>query len=173
MKVLLVVGGTVGGFLFVRFVQKNEKKINEINNIKRKQERTALYYDLLNDWMKLRNRGESLGQYFNRNGYNTIAIYGMGELGYRLYEELMAEEVSIACGIDKNKGLQNDELPIIEPGQDLDFVDVIVVTPIHIYNEIKQQLEGIYSQKIISLYDVVDEVEIMHMDENKSEVDYA
>lgn len=170
MKILLAAGGAVSGFLFMRFMQKSKK---EINNIRRKEERANLYYDVLNDWMKLRNSGEFLGQYFKKNGYNTVAIYGMGELGYRLYEELMAEGLTIAYGIDKNKGLQNSELPIIAPGEKLDLVDVIVVTPIHIYNEIKQQLDDIYSQKIISLYDVIDEVEIMHMEKGKSEVDYA
>jgi len=170
VNIILVVGIFISGFLSRRFIQeKNE----EIRNVKRKEERVRLYYNLLNDWMKLRNRGELLGEYFKKNGYDIVAIYGMGELGYRLYGELKEEGITVAYGIDKNKKIQNAELPIAKPDENLDFADVIVVTPIHIYSEIKQQLEQVCSTKIISLYDVIDEVEIMYMEKGKSEDNYA
>ena len=38
------------------------------------------YHDILNQWLFLKQEGRSLEQYFVNNGYETIAIYGAGEM---------------------------------------------------------------------------------------------
>lgn len=102
------------------------------------------YYELYNQWLKLKNDGYRLETFFSQNGYKKIAIYGMGEIANRLIEELEDSSVDILYGIDKNMSQAFAEIDII--GMDecdrFDDVDCIVVTPVHVYEKIKKELEG-------------------------------
>ena len=73
------------------------------------------FYRILIEWLRIRQEGKSLVSYFIQNGYKTVAIYGMKELGERLYDELKDSEISVKYVIDKNA--------------DAIYVDVDVVTP--------------------------------------------
>ena len=43
-------------------------------------------FKILNKWLNLNHDGKSLQKYFDDNYIKTVAIYGMGELGKRLYD---------------------------------------------------------------------------------------
>ena len=77
-----VSGCIIGGFLIWRLADKaiceQSKSLN----------RAKSYYELLNQWVKLKIEGKKLEKYFVDNSYKTIAIYGYAELGHRLYDEL-------------------------------------------------------------------------------------
>lgn len=131
------------------------KKIN--NLLKEKEKKTnkfKKYYNILNQWLYNKNQGIEISEYFIKKGYNNIAIYGMGELGSRLYEELKGSLINITYAIDKVAYSKYSEIKIVEASQDLDEVDVIVVTPIFDYESIKETLEEKTDNTIISLEDI-------------------
>lgn len=114
------------------------------------------YYNMLNQWLCLKQKGESLENFFIDRGYKTVAIYGMGEMGCRFYDELKnSDKVCIKFGIDKNIPLMEDGLKTYGLEDIPDSVDVVVVTATFAFNEIKENLEKKLSSKIISLDDVV------------------
>lgn len=115
------------------------------------------YYDICNRWIKLINDGYSIEKYFNEKGYNTIAIYGMGELGNRLLESLSNTKVTIAYGINKDMWDAYAEIDVLSIDEEEKFVgiDCIIVTPIHIFTKIKKDLSKKCSCDIISLEDVI------------------
>lgn len=114
------------------------------------------YYNMLNQWLVLKQEGKSLEQYFVDNGYKTAAIYGMGEMGNRLYDELKnSDKVEIKYAVDKNTDSIYSEVEVLELENDLPEVDVIVVTAIFAYDEIKEQLSEKIGYLIVSLDDVV------------------
>ena len=64
-------------------IAEKDQKINKFKN----------YYNMLNKWLYLKQNGTSLDTYFKKNDYNSIAIYGMGEMGNRLYDELKQSSI--------------------------------------------------------------------------------
>ncbi len=114
------------------------------------------YYNMLNQWLLLKQEGKSLEKYFTENGYKTIAIYGMGEMGNRLYDELKnSSVVEIKYAIDKNAAGTYSELDVIDVDDEMDEVDVIVVSAIFAFDEIEEELSAKTDCPIISLEDVV------------------
>ncbi len=113
------------------------------------------YYNLLNQWLVNKHEGKSLDRYLLEQGYKSIAIYGMGELGNRLYEELKNSEVEVKYAVDKKAESTYSELNVVGLDDELEQVDAIVVTATYAYDEICEELEGIMECPIISLESVI------------------
>lgn len=117
-------------------------------------------FHILNKWLCLRQRGQSLLSYFEDNLLCSAAIYGMGTMGERMFDELRGLPVEIAYGIDRMAGqkripgLKIYDLNIKEYPQ----TDVIIVTPVSDYWNIVEQLKEKTKVPIVSLEDVVDYV---------------
>ena len=109
-------------------------------------------------WLTLKQQGKSLVQYFERNQYKTVAIYGMKELGERLYDELKDSDIKVLYAIDKNADAIYAEVDVLTPDDDLPEVDLIVVTPVHYFDEIEEMLADKVDCPVISIEDVVYEV---------------
>lgn len=113
------------------------------------------YYHLLNQWLTIRQEGHNLAEYFKEQGYETIAIYGMKELGERLYEELKETDIKVQFGIDKSITQTVCDLEIVNISNIPEEVDVIVVTATYYYGEIVAELAKIVDCPTVSLEDVV------------------
>jgi hypothetical protein len=113
------------------------------------------YYNMLNQWLMLKQEGKSLDQYFVKNGYKSIAIYGMGEIGSRLYDELKNTDITIAYAIDKNAANTYSDLEVLELDDNLEEVDAVIVTAFFAFSEIEEELSSKLDCPIISIEDVV------------------
>lgn len=113
------------------------------------------YYEMLNQWLNLKQQGKSLAQYFTDHNYKTIAIYGMGEMGNRLYEDLKHTELHILYAIDKEAMSSYSELKMFELEDKLPEVDAIIVTATFAYEEIEEKLNQKVEFPIISLDSVI------------------
>lgn len=80
------------------------------------------------NWIKLRNRGIYIAAYLKRKGWTQIAIYGMGYIGECLYEELENTNIKILYGIDRSARDYKRELLIYQIDEQLEDVDVVIVT---------------------------------------------
>lgn len=116
------------------------------------------YYNMLNQWLILKQEGKNLESYFVNSGYKKIAIYGMGEMGNRLYDELKNSSVKVVYAIDKAAGSTYSEIDVFEIDDELPEVDAVVVTAIFAFDEIENALSDKVSCNIISLEDVVFEI---------------
>lgn len=117
------------------------------------------YYNMLNQWLMLKQEGKSLEKYFVDNGYKTVAIYGMGEMGNRLYDELKnCTEVEIKYAVDQNAASTYAEIEVIDKDDDYAEADVMVVTATFAFDEISEELSAKIDFPIVSLEDVVFEV---------------
>lgn len=129
-------------------IAEKDQKINKFKN----------YYNMLNEWLYLKQNGTSLDTYFKKNDYNSIAIYGMGEMGSRLYDELKESDVTVKYAIDKNAASVYSGLEVIDPEEEFPEVDVVVVTATFAFDEIENSIENKVNCPIVSLEDVVYEV---------------
>ncbi|MDD3138670.1 MAG: hypothetical protein PHX08_06840 [Lachnospiraceae bacterium] len=149
----LILGGLIGGTATYAgchlFMKKEKDESEKVNKFK-------TYYNMLNQWLELKNNGKKLEQFFIQNGYTQIAVYGMGAMGERLLEELRGTSVKVVYGIDKNVDNQFDEIPVYSVEDELNTnVDAIIVTAVFAFDSIEEELDEIYECPIISLEDVI------------------
>ena len=135
VAVLSTLIGAVAGAAAVGKVQGKT-----INQKAEKVDKFKGYYNMLNQWLVIKQEGKSLEKYFTDNGYKTIAIYGMGEMGNRLYDELKGTSVTVKYAVDKNAASTYSELDVIDPEDDYEEVDAIVVSAIFAFDEIEEML---------------------------------
>ena len=127
------------------------KIIDQINQDRKKRN---AYYSLFNQWLFNLRRGQKIGEYFQKNGYKRIAIYGMRELGTQMLEELSDSDVQVDYVIDRDLSTIPAGIIGYCPNDELPKVDVIVVTASFYFSEIKELLKD-GDWDIVSIDDVI------------------
>lgn len=141
---------------YVTAIYTNRKKSHSVEqSLMHSEDRLNEYYMLLNCWLKLKQNQISLQSFFIQNDYKKIAIYGLGELGQRLYDELVDTEIHIAYAVDQNVENQSLNIEIYKTEDDLPHVDVIVITPVFAFEAIEKKLNAAGHHNIISLDEVI------------------
>lgn len=130
---------------------KTEKELDKKND-------TIL--KVFSQWMQVKQKGRNVSDYLKENGYKTIAIYGMHYLGECLYAELKHSEIDVKYVIDRNAANIELDIDIVTPNDTLAEVDAVIVTPIYYFDEIEEQLSKNMKCPIISLEDIVYEMEL-------------
>lgn len=146
-----VIGVTVGGIgIECLRGKQDDANLNKINKFKG-------YYQILNQWLALSQEGKSVALFFEERGYKDIAIYGMGEMGNRLYEELKKSNINVKYAVDKTAYFIYPELEIIEMEENLELpkVDIIVVTATFAFDEIEKELKERTDNPVVSLEDII------------------
>lgn len=145
--------GIITGFFLA--VKYKGKQVNELDKVRKFKK----YYNMLNQWLLIRNEGRTLSEYFTNHGYCNIAVYGMGEMGNRFLEEIQkSNAVSIKYAIDQEADgvLLDLEVKTLEDA--LEPVDVIVVTAVFAYEDVRKLLKSKTDINVISLEDVIQEL---------------
>lgn len=147
---LSTIGGAAAGAVVIGKMQGKalEQKTAKVDKFKS-------YYNMLNQWLILKQEGKMLTSYFKEKGYYKIAIYGMGEMGSRLYDELRNTEIKVAYAIDSNAESIYSELEIHTMEDNLENVDAVVVSAIFAFFEVEEKLREQLNCPVISLEDVV------------------
>lgn len=155
--VTAVLAAGVGLFVYIRNLR------NVVRNANDKVLKFKKYYQVCNQWIKNKHENYSLVNAILERGYRNITIYGNGEIGSRLYEELKdSKDIKIVSFIDKKAEsfTRYTEAGIavysIEEVDKYVNVDVIIVTTVNIFEEIKERLleQGVKCD-IISLEDLM------------------
>ena len=150
---LSLLGGAVGGMIGTKRVM--QKKLNVATNFSDKH--LSLFL-MMNQWVKVKQEGKNLGEYFERKGLKRIAVYGMSYAGETLIEELKDTGIEVAYGIDKNADKIFSTVDIISMDDSFAEVDAVVVTAITYFDEVKEELSEKVDCQIISLEDILFEV---------------
>lgn len=121
-------------------------------------ERFEIGFQILNRWFCLRQNGGSITSFFKDNLIQRVAIYGMGALGERLYDELKDDGITVAYGIDRIAASKNISGLRIYGSDEIAFpeTEMIVVTPVQDYWAIVKGLEEKTDAVIMSLGDILD-----------------
>ena len=112
-------------------------------------------HHVLTIWLKKRTQGKKLNIYLNKYNYSSVAIYGLGEIGEILLDELIQEQVNIKYIIDKEKKKNIYNIPVHSLEEPLEPVDVIIVTPIQVFDEIKKNIESKITYHVVSIEEVI------------------
>ncbi len=134
------------------------KILTEISEEYRKaSDKFGRLFLLMSQWVQIRQEGKCISSYFHKNGYQTVAVYGMGRVGETLIKELSDSDISVAYAIDQNADKDSDGF-VVSPDSVLKQVNVVVVTPIASYGEIKLKLKEKMNCPIVSIEDILFEV---------------
>lgn len=155
MKKIIRRSGAVVCFLCSLYIIGN-KVVTATKKIRESADKYYLYFLMENQWLKLKQSGVSIEDYFKRHGYQKIAIYGMAQLGETLYQELNQTSLEVSYAIDASPGrLLVHYCNILKPEDDLPEVDVVIVTPIPYFKDIKRKLSKKLECPIVSLEDML------------------
>lgn len=130
----------------------------KIKNLEEGHLKVHELYMAFDQWLRIRQEGKTLVEYFKQNDYKTVAIYGMKELGERLYDELDGSGITVKYIIDKNADSIYADVDVVTPDDVLEPVDVIVVTAIYYFDEIEEMLSEKVDYPVVSLEDILYEV---------------
>lgn len=114
-------------------------KDNTIKKHIKEIKKARLYYRISIVWLDMAQHMLSIGQYLLKSGYKRIGIYGMKELGERLYSDLRMAGITPVCFIDQSDDIYG-EIPIYKASDELPQMDLIIVTSVYYYDEIKIDL---------------------------------
>ena len=131
---------------------------NKVNDWQKMSDKHLALFLMMNQWVKVKQEGKNLSDYFKKNGYKNIAIYGMSYAGETLADELKDSDIKVAYGIDKKADSVYAEFDVVSPEDEMAEVDAVVVTPITFFDEIEAKLGEKMDCPIISLEDILYEV---------------
>lgn len=151
-----VVSAIAGAGVGAAVVGKSLDK--KVNNWKKMSDKHLSLFLMMNQWIKVKQEGKNLEKYFLDNNYHTVAVYGMSYAGETLVDELKGSNIKVLYGIDKKADNIYSDIEIVSPEDNLQAVDVIVVTSITFFDEIEKVLEKKVDCPIISLEDILYEI---------------
>lgn len=146
---------TTGLVVEIRHIKK------KINASEKNLGRLSQYYDILLDWIDNMQQNRKIANVLLEENYRKIAIYGKGTLGFLLYKELQDSGVSVEYFIDQTAdkySFKVEDTPVIGIQQvhQMNSVDAIIVTPIHVYESIKKDLvNNSVTVPVFSLNDMI------------------
>ena len=117
------------------------------------------FIEILTAWMKLRNSGVNISDYLKRNKYDSIAIYGYGILGKLLLHELKSFDVDVRYIIDRNEKIIIDGMHIYHSTNDLEYVDILIVTTIFVDKQIIGEVAKTSNIECVSLERIIDDLQ--------------
>lgn len=132
-----------------------EPESAEINDLRKRIRKFRGYYEIVHQWLKLKEQGRSLEKYFTVNGYHDIAIYGWGELGQHLYEELKESQINVRYIVDRNAKSDGKIVSVDKLTEKDADVSAIVITAVFDFDNIYNDLKDRVNCPIISLEEVV------------------
>ena len=147
--VIVGILGLISGITVGYFKARTNSSEAEMKN------KMLKYYITLNNWIGKKQKNINLSSYFEKLGYNSVAIYGMKEVGERLYEELKDTKTEVKYAIDQNAESIYADIDVYLPDDNLPEVDVIVVTATYYYNSILNNIKDKVHCPIVSLDDVI------------------
>lgn len=150
ISLLSAAGGMAAGVAMASGMRKNMNAAQCI-----KTEKFRMYYQVLNQWLIVRQEGKSLVRFFQENGYRSIVIYGMGELGNRLLKELEGTEIRVKYCMDSNALTLDENMSVAEGELNTEDVDAVIITALFAFDEIEEKLRRNMKCDIVSLEEVV------------------
>jgi len=142
-------GAAAGAGVIGKMAKEKEDRVQKLSD-----KHLALFL-MMNRWVRVKQEGKTLSEYFVRKSYKRIAIYGMSYAGETLLEELKDSGIEVAYGIDKKADEIYADIDIVSPESELEPVDAIVVTSIFFVEEIKEMLSAKIDCPIVSLEDII------------------
>lgn len=101
----------------------------------------------------------TIAAYLKKQDITNVAIYGMGELGCRLYDELMECGIEVAAVIDRNPYFLDEIIKVYEPDEELSHIENVISTVASDFSEVRSAYKG---KNVINLIKVIEDSYIVN-----------
>ena len=153
MAILFCILGFVTGFLYA-FIFFYKPTVIAYESTRRLSSKHLSLYILMKRWLEMKKHGYKLERFFLDRGFNRISIYGMGDVGEMLVEELKDSDISIEYGIDR-RDLDSKGIRVIKPEDMFETVDIVVVTAIGDFEAVYDLISQKVNCPILSIEDIL------------------
>lgn len=123
-----------------------------------KMDKWEVYSNLYSNWLFVRNMGMNITQHPKVVKADRIVVYGLHNMGARVVEELELNKREVAYGIDKGIIVGIFDFDIYHTDDLLPEADLMIVTPVFFYDEIKKGMEKKFCGEIISLGEIIQDL---------------
>lgn len=154
--IVSALSAVTGAVVSAAVVGKN--MVEKVEKASKMSDKHLALFQMMNQWVRIKQEGKNLSEYFIKNNYKKIAIYGMSYAGETLVEELKSTKTEVVYGIDRNAESIYSDVDIVSLEDDLAEVDVVVVTAITFFDEIEERISKKMNCPILSLEDILYEV---------------
>lgn len=134
------------------------KKKEYIYKSMNEKDKNHLNFIIACEWLDKKIKNHHLSEYLTKQNIHSVAIYGVGELGKLLIEELAGSEVDIRYCIENGISNLSGNIKVISKNDNFEYVDAVIVTPCYYYYDIQQELKRKIDTRIISLEKIVYEM---------------
>lgn len=131
------------------------KRVRDVESKRQLSEKHLRMFKMMNRWVQIKQDDRNVADYFKRNGYKKIIVYGVHYIGKTLIEELKNTDIEIVCGIDKNDYVLSEKIMLINKTDKIPDTDIIVVTAIAEFDKIEDELKQLVNCPIVSLEDIL------------------
>lgn len=145
----------INAAVFIKLLKEQEKKKQAL---KKGLENMTGKYALAVEWVRLLQRKRSIPDYLKERGYHTAIIYGLSDIGLRLYDELKDSAIKIICLLDQNAFGKVEGTKIFSPNDHFPQADIIIVATPFFLLEIEKALLDKTDCPIVALDDLITEM---------------
>ena len=133
--------------------KKRGKTLEKETKLGKVQRREQLY----DNWMMAKKYGTPMEELLLQKGWHRVAIYGVQQLGIRLYHELKDTPIEVVCSFDRNPkhimyGVPHFKKPDKAAAPP---VDGVIVSNFIMYDEIQDVLKEAGYTDVIALDELV------------------
>lgn len=129
----------------------------EIAKLNSKCDKYKYFYKSFESMLNLKLEGKLISKYILDKKYESVAIYGLGVVGRSLVKLLQDEKIHITYGIDQDEYKKRYfRFPTYTLRDELQNIDIIIVTVEDEYLHIKKELEERVNADIISVNSLLD-----------------
>lgn len=148
VKMVYSLAAFTAGALFVA-----KKAVPYITQKQKALERFSKLFYLMDEWMEKKQQGKSIAKFLRSKGCQSVAVYGMSNLGERLTKDLEEDNMNVSYGIDRRD--LSSVIPMHKLEDDLPEVDAVIVTAMIAFDGIEEKLKKKMTCPIYSIEDVV------------------
>ncbi|MFG6367705.1 MAG: hypothetical protein K1W16_04650 [Lachnospiraceae bacterium] len=144
--------GIIGTAIIWKIITKAGRTIERKNRL---IDKYKLYYCLNNKWISLKESQKRVSKYFVYNQMESIAVYGLGDVGLNFCDEVMKDGIKVKYAFDGNLIRYDSYIPIRKLEDELEEVDAIVVTIPDEFEAIKDMLKEKFTCPIIAIDEII------------------
>lgn len=135
LDILFLLIGLTCGMIFMIYrcgyiLDKSKKRANKFLS----------YFELMDQWLSCKEQNYQFTKYFDENNIKSVAIYGIGKIGNHLKYELEKGGIILSYVIDERENIIYGKEEHYNLKEKLPMVDVVIVTPVNEYEEIKKKI---------------------------------
>lgn len=137
----------------------------------KRMEKASQLNRILSKWTDILIDRQRLSEYLQENGVRRVAVYGWGDLGRKLYRELMLCGIEVGYILDQNVTYSGVEGLLVHRPQKGDAsVDAVIVTVLGGFSDIRNLLESLGYFNIYSFDSLLDGVRFQLKHEGRESV---